>query len=112
VADFVGDLKISVSCSKNVAQKDVNFSFRKVLAECRIFFVIFFELLYVKHSFGHRNLSTRTSMFALVQQTILMEKTCKKSADILPRQGNLLQRNIFCRAQQNLFTTQNRLETS
>jgi hypothetical protein len=34
-------------------------------------------------------------MFALVQQTFLAKKPCKKSADLHPRQGNLLQRNIF-----------------
>jgi hypothetical protein len=44
---------------------------------------------------GHRNLSTGTSMFALVQQTFLVKKPCKKSDDLHPRQGNLLQRNIF-----------------
>jgi hypothetical protein len=43
----------------------------------------------------HRNLRTRMSMFALVQQTFWAKKTCKKSADLHPRQGNLLQRNIF-----------------
>jgi hypothetical protein len=43
----------------------------------------------------HRNLSTRTSKFALVQQTFLAKKTCKNSADLHPIQGNLLQRNIF-----------------
>jgi hypothetical protein len=34
-------------------------------------------------------------MFALVQQTFLAKKPCKKSADLCPRQGNLPQRNIF-----------------
>jgi hypothetical protein len=39
--------------------------------------------------------STRTSMFVLVRQTFLAKKTSKKSADLHPRQGNLLQRNII-----------------
>jgi hypothetical protein len=30
-------------------------------------------------------------MFALVQQTFLAKKPCKKSADLRPRQGNLQQ---------------------
>jgi hypothetical protein len=34
-------------------------------------------------------------VFSLVQQTFLAKKTCKKSADLRPRQGNLLARNIF-----------------
>jgi hypothetical protein len=34
-------------------------------------------------------------MFALAQQTFLAKNPCKKSADLHPRQGNLLQRNIF-----------------
>jgi hypothetical protein len=44
---------------------------------------------------NHRNLCTRRSMFALVQKTFWRKKPCKKSADLHPRQGNLLQRNIF-----------------
>jgi hypothetical protein len=45
----------------------------------------------------HRNLSTRTSMFALVQQTFLAKKDLVKSLLIstLHRQGNLLHWNIF-----------------
>jgi hypothetical protein len=35
------------------------------------------------------------SLFALVQQTFLAKNPCKKSADLHPGQGNLLQRNIF-----------------
>jgi hypothetical protein len=35
----------------------------------------------------HRNLTTRTSMFALVQQTFLAKKASKQSADLHPRQG-------------------------
>jgi hypothetical protein len=31
----------------------------------------------------------------LVLQTFLVKKPCKKAADLHPRQGNLLQRNIF-----------------
>jgi hypothetical protein len=51
----------------------------------------------------HRNLRTRTSKFALVQQTFLAKKNpCKKSADLHPIQGNLLQKEHFYRAQQNL----------
>jgi hypothetical protein len=34
-------------------------------------------------------------MSALVQQTFLEKNPCKKSADLHPRQGNLIQRNIF-----------------
>jgi hypothetical protein len=37
----------------------------------------------------------RTRMFALVQQTFWAKKTCKKSADLHPRQGNLRQSNLF-----------------
>jgi hypothetical protein len=45
---------------------------------------------------NHRNLSTRTCMFELLLQTFwAKKKTCKKSADLHPRQGNLLQWNIF-----------------
>jgi hypothetical protein len=60
----------------------------------------------------HRNLSTRTSMYALVQQTFLAKNPCKKSADLHPRQGNLLQRNILQGSMKPLFTKQNSLETS
>jgi hypothetical protein len=42
------------------------------------------------HCTTHRNLSTRTSKFELVQQTFLAKKPCKKSADLHPRKGNLL----------------------
>jgi hypothetical protein len=31
----------------------------------------------------------------MVQQTFLAKKPCEKSADLHPRQGNLLQSNIF-----------------
>jgi hypothetical protein len=34
-------------------------------------------------------------MFALFQKTFLAKKTCKKSADLHPRQGNLLQWKIL-----------------
>jgi hypothetical protein len=44
----------------------------------------------------HRNLSTRTCMFELLLQTFwAKKKSCKKSADLHPRQGNLLLWNIF-----------------
>jgi hypothetical protein len=50
-------------------------------------------------------------MFALVQQTFLAKKSPgKKSADLHPRQGNLLHRNILQGSTKPLFTTQNRLE--
>jgi hypothetical protein len=40
------------------------------------------------------------------------KKPCKKAADLHPRQGNLLQRNIFTGLNEtSLFKTQNRLET-
>jgi hypothetical protein len=52
-------------------------------------------------------------MLAQVLQIFLGERTsCKKLADLQPRQGNLLQRNIFTGSTKPLFTTQNRLETS
>jgi hypothetical protein len=42
-----------------------------------------------------RNLSTRTRMFEMLLQTFWAKKTpCKKSADLHPRQGNLLHWNI------------------
>jgi hypothetical protein len=64
-------------------------------------------------AYRHRNLSTRTRMLALVQQTLLAKKPSKMSAHLHPRQGNLLQRNIFTELNKtSLFTTQNRLETS
>jgi hypothetical protein len=44
----------------------------------------------------HRNLSTRTHIFELLLQTFWAKKNpCKKSADLHPRQGNLLHWNIF-----------------
>jgi hypothetical protein len=47
-------------------------------------------------------------MFALALQTFFGEKIpCQKSANLHPRQGNLLHRNNF-----SLFTKQNRLEIS
>jgi hypothetical protein len=45
--------------------------------------------------FAHRNLSTRTRMFELLLQTFWAKNPCKKPADLHPRQGNLLHRNIF-----------------
>jgi hypothetical protein len=42
-----------------------------------------------------------TYVFELLLQTFWAKKPCKKSADLHPRQGNLLQRNIL-QAQQNL----------
>jgi hypothetical protein len=42
------------------------------------------------------NIDPRTSRFALVRKTFLGEKKpYKKSADLHPRQGDFLQRNIF-----------------
>jgi hypothetical protein len=41
-------------------------------------------------------------MLALVQQTFFGKKPCKKSADLHPRQSNLLQWNIFTGQQQTL----------
>jgi hypothetical protein len=61
----------------------------------------------MKSSLRHRNLSTRTTIFALVQQAYLAKKPCKKSADLHPRQGNILQRNILKGLTKPLFTTQN-----
>jgi hypothetical protein len=43
----------------------------------------------------HRNLKYRTSMLAQVLQKFWAKKPCKKSADLHPRQGNLLHWNIF-----------------
>jgi hypothetical protein len=40
------------------------------------------------------------------------KKPSKKSANLHPRQGNLLQRNIFTELKKTLVTTQNGLETS
>jgi hypothetical protein len=40
---------------------------------------------------------------------LAVKKPCKKSADLQPRQGNLLHRNIFT-GLNNLFITQNRLQ--
>jgi hypothetical protein len=42
----------------------------------------------------HRNLSTRTCMLGLLLQTFWAKKPCKKSADLHPRQGNLLLHKI------------------
>jgi hypothetical protein len=47
--------------------------------------------------FSHRNPSTRTRMFELLLQTFWAKKTCKKAAELHPRQGNLLHWNIFTR---------------
>jgi hypothetical protein len=44
---------------------------------------------------NHRNLGTRMRMFELLLQTFWAKKPCKKSADLHPRQGNLLYWNIF-----------------
>jgi hypothetical protein len=49
-------------------------------------------------------------MFVLVRKTFLAKKACKKSADLHPRQGNLLQRHIFTGLNKPLLTAQNRLE--
>jgi hypothetical protein len=54
----------------------------------------------------HRNLSSRMSILALVQQTFLGKKKLVKSLDIHPRQGILLQRNILQGSTKPLFTTQ------
>jgi hypothetical protein len=51
---------------------------------------------------NHRNLSTRTRMFELLLQTLLAKNPCKKSADVHPRQGNLLHWNIFTGLYKNL----------
>jgi hypothetical protein len=41
-------------------------------------------------------------MFAVVQQTFLEKKPGKKSADLHPRQGNLIQSNNFSAVNKNL----------
>jgi hypothetical protein len=44
---------------------------------------------------AHRNIYTRMSMIAQVQQTFLAKKNLVKSLLIYPRQGNLLQGKNF-----------------
>jgi hypothetical protein len=63
----------------------------------------------------HRNLKTRTSIFALLQQKLCGKSLCKTLADLLHRQGTLLQRNNFTGVylcSKPLFTSQNRMEIS
>jgi hypothetical protein len=50
--------------------------------------------------YNHRNLRSRTSMLAQALQIFWGKETpCKKLADLHPRQGNLLEKEHFYRAQ-------------
>jgi hypothetical protein len=62
----------------------------------------------------YRNLITRKRIFELLLQTFWAKKPGKKSADLHPRQGNLLHWNIFTGLNKTSlhFTSQNRVETS
>jgi hypothetical protein len=74
-----------------------------------------FKFRHVKqHRHGHRNLSTRTNKFALVQQTFLAKNPCKKSADLHSYQfTTIYYKGAFLQdSTKPLFTNQNRLETS
>jgi hypothetical protein len=61
----------------------------------------------------HRNLSTRTSKFALVQQTFLAKKILVKSLLISTLDKAIFYKGTFLQGSTKpLFTTQNRFETS
>jgi hypothetical protein len=66
-----------------------------------------------KTCINHRNLSTRASMFALVQQTFLAKKNLVKSLLISTLDKVIYYKGTFLQGSTKpLFTTQNRLETS